>query len=142
MEPASFQASAIPAGREQVATLIVTKFADAGYSGVQQIAALANAIRESALNPAATSAQPGDGVGLFQLNMHVGLGKGFTQEQLSDPGTNIDIILNAAKQHDDFKNAAALDEAVGVFVRKISRPADPAAEVAKQVVIAKGLMAA
>jgi hypothetical protein len=65
---AEFNLSAIPNGREDIARLIVKSFADAGFGGSQQIAALANAIAESNLNPAARSAPPDEGVGLFQLN--------------------------------------------------------------------------
>jgi hypothetical protein len=85
--PVDFDSAAVPKGREEIARLIVKSFADAGFGGSQQIAALANAIAESNLNPKAASAPPEQGVGLFQLNKAGGLGTGHTVAELEDPTT-------------------------------------------------------
>ena len=77
--------AAIPQGREEIARLIVKAFADAGFGRPQQLAALANAIAESDLNPKAMSAPPEEGVGLFQLNRAGGLGRGHSVAELETP---------------------------------------------------------
>jgi hypothetical protein len=97
--------AALPKGREEFARLIAKAFADAGFGKPQQLAAVANAIAESGLDPHAVSAPPERAVGLFQLNMHGGLGTGFTAEQLEDPATNVNIIISAAVKSDGFKQA-------------------------------------
>jgi hypothetical protein len=140
--PTKFNASAIPAGRETIADMIVSAFATADYGALQQIAALANAIAESNLDPNAASAPPDRSFGLFQCNTGGGLGTGFTQAQLCDPKTNIDIIIKEANRHSDFKDAKTLQEAVSAFVRKIERPADPNGETQTRFAIAQKLMPA
>lgn len=130
----------IPAGREEIAKLIISKFAEAGYGKIQQVAALANAIRESNLNPNAHNQTPPESsVGLFQLNRNGGLGTGHEVAALKDPAFNISLIIREAKKFDAFKNAASLFDAVDVFVRKVERPANQTTEVQKRVEIAKGL---
>ena len=71
-----FESAALPADRKGIARLIVKSFADAGFGGSQQIAALTNAIAESALNPNAVSAASEQALGLFQLNRASGLVRG------------------------------------------------------------------
>jgi hypothetical protein len=126
---ADFNLSAIPKGREEIARKIVQAFANANLGEMQQLAALANAIAESELNPNATSAPPDQSVGLFQLNRTSGLGKGHTEAELKDPATNINIILSQAKKFDDFAKAASFEEAVSIFTRKVMRPRDMEAQV-------------
>jgi Lysozyme like domain len=137
--PVDVDSAAVPKGREAIARLIVKSFADAGFGGSQQIAALANAIAESNLNPKATSAPPEQAVGLFQLNKAGGLGTGHTVAELEDPTTNINIILTEARKFDAFAKAASLEDAVSAFVHKIVRPADPAGAVARRLKIAERL---
>jgi len=137
---AEFNISAIPHGREGIARMILTAFADAGFGGAQQIATLANAIAESALNPNATSAPPDGGVGLFQLNRTGGLGRGHTVAELQDPATNINLILTEAKKFHAFGEAASLQDAVSTFVRMVVRPANPAEEAIRRLKIAEGLV--
>ncbi len=139
MPAVPFNTSAIPPARRQFAQMIVDAFADTGYGGLQQLAALANAIAESGLNPSARSTPPEENVGLFQLNMHGGLGTGHTVAELEDPAVNIKIVLEEAKRHLAFKNAASLEDAVSSFVRDIERPADAAAEIARRLKIAEQL---
>lgn len=51
-----------------MAQLIVKRFEEAGYGVVQQVAALANAIAESGLDPKIKAAGDEDSWGLFQIN--------------------------------------------------------------------------
>ena len=87
--------AALPKGREDIARMMVKAFADAAYCKPQQLAALANAIEESNLEPDAVSL-PEQAVGLFQLNMAHGLGHGHTTAELKDPSTNVNLILSEA----------------------------------------------
>jgi hypothetical protein len=137
---ARINVGAVPAGREEIAKLILSKFRDAGYGEIQQIAALANAIAESNLNPKAINNTPPEhSVGLFQLNMKGGLGTNHDETQLTDPATNIDIIIKEAKRFDAFKNASSLFDAVDVFVRKVERPANASTQVQIRAKIAERL---
>ena len=136
---ANFNPEGVPSGRGGIAQLIVEEFADAGFGAAQQLAALANAIAESGLNPQAKAAPPEEGVGLFQINSKVGLGAGHTVEQLTDPKINIGLIVGAAKKFPDFAAAPSLSDAVQVFVRKIMRPANPGDEIPKRLKIAERL---
>ena len=137
---AEFNLAAIPNGREDIARLIVKSFADAGFGGSQQIAALANAIAESDLDPAARPGPPDQGVGLFQLN-RAAIGAGHAVAELEDAANNINLILAAAKKFPAFaEEAASLEDAVSAFVRGIARPANPAGETARRLKIAERLM--
>jgi hypothetical protein len=136
--PVDFNVAAVPEGREEIARLIVKSFADGGFGKPQQLAALANAIVESGLNPKAGSS-PEQAVGLFQLNRTGGLGTGHTVAELEDPAININIILSEAKRFADFGKADSLEDAVSIFVRKIERPANPADEVTRRLKIAQQL---
>jgi hypothetical protein len=130
----------VPPGREEIAKLITSKFQEAGYGAIQQIAALANAIAESALNPnAVVNNSLEHSVGLFQLNIGGGLGAHHSEAQLKDPVTNIGIILAEVKKFDAFKQASSLFDAVDVFVRKVERPANPGTQVQKRAKIAERL---
>jgi hypothetical protein len=131
--------AALPEGREDIARLIVKSFADAGFGRPQQLAALANAIAESNLDPKAMSAPPEEAVGLFQLNRAGGLGTGHTVAELEDPAVNINIILSAARKFDEFAKASSLEDAVSIFVQKIERPPNPSGEVASRLKIAERL---
>jgi hypothetical protein len=139
MTATDFNLSAIPHGRENIARMIVTAFAGAGFGGPQQLAALANAMAESNLDPNAMMAPPDESVGLFQLNRRGGLGAGHTVAELQDPATNINIILSEAQKSEEFASAESLEAAVSIFVRKLVRPADPAAQVASRLKIAERL---
>src|SRR5574340_1694572 len=89
-ENSRISVAAVPKERQAVAQLIVDRFANAGFGSVQQAAALANAMRESGLDPNAVETVNGVqyGVGLFLLNPRGGLGTGHSVEELKDPGTN------------------------------------------------------
>lgn len=134
--------NAIPAGRQDMATLIVNAFAAAGYGKAQQIAAVANAIAESNLNPKArlTTARE-DSVGLFQLNRNGGVGTGHAVDELENPAKNTELILNKANTVAAFKNATTIQDAVSVFVAKIEQPANTEGEIIKRVAIAKKIIA-
>lgn len=129
-----------PANR-QFAGLILKAFAAAGYGRNQQIAALANAIGESKLNPKAHNTHGEDSVGLFQLNRNGGVGSGHSVERLKDPAFNTQLIIAEAGRFADFKKAADLHTAVDVFVRRVERPADKPGQVAKRFKIAQALIA-
>jgi hypothetical protein len=131
---AEFNLSAIPNGREDIARLIVGSFAEAGFGKPQQLAALANAIAESNLDPDAVSVAE-QAVGLFQLNRTHGLGRGHSAAELKDPAVNVNIILSEAAKVGEFKRATSLEDAVSVFVRHIARPANPAAELVRRLKI-------
>jgi hypothetical protein len=134
-----FNLSAIPHGREAIARMIVTAFADAGFGGPQQLVALANAMAESNLDPNAMMAPPDESVGLFQLNRAGGLGAGHTVAELQDPAVNISIMVSAAQKSDTFASAESLEDAVSIFVRTLVRPADPAGQIASRLKIAEQL---
>ncbi len=141
MAVVNFNSSAVPQGSEDIARMIVSRFAEAGFGEAQQLAALANAIAESGLNPAAVAVPPDASTGLFQLNRNGGLGTGFTKEQLCDAGINVSIVLREAMKHAGFAKAASLRDAVAAFVKEIERPADPDKQIAKRLQIAEGLAA-
>lgn len=139
----NFDASTIPAGRKSIAKQVVSAFADAGFGAVQQVSALANAIAESGLNPAAASpVTPNEAsFGLFQLNTKGGgLGTGFSPAQLQQADVNIGIIVNEAKKIASFGVAASLADAVTAFVKAIEKPANPAAAIGIRLQIAQSLV--
>jgi uncharacterized protein (TIGR02594 family) len=131
----------IAAENRQFAKLIVDKFAAAGYGRIQQIAALANAIAESRLNPNAHNTKGEDSVGLFQLFRIKGVGGKHSVEALKDPGFNTDLIIAEAKRFSIFAKADSLDKAVDAFVRFVERPANTEAQIAKRLQIAQSLIA-
>ena len=108
-------------GRTDISQKIIDLFSKAGLGVSQQAAALADAIAESNLNPAAAGAD--NCFGLFQLCL-LGYGAGYTPEQLKDPDTNIAIFTARAKENLPFVNATNLDDAVDTLVRLIVRPID------------------
>jgi hypothetical protein len=132
--------SSIPATKRPIAQKILDAFANAGFGKFQQVAALANAVRESNLNPIAHSTPPEESIGLFQLNHKKGLGVGHSIQSLEDPDTNIDIIIEACHNVGTFKTAASLADAVAEFVTKIERPANTEDEIARRLKIANQLL--
>jgi tail lysozyme len=135
----NYAAAGVAVKRRQFGDLIVARFAAAGYGKNQQIAAVANAIRESNLDPNAASTPPERSFGLFQCNTRGGLGNGFTQAQLCQPETNIAIIIKEARRHPDFAAANSLQAAVEAFVRDIERPANPNAQITQRLSTAQKL---
>ena len=135
---------AIPAGRRNMAELIISRFAGAGYGVLPQVAALANAIAESKLDPKVKAAGNERSYGLFQLNL-VGVGHGHDPEELKDPERNIAIMLDyISKQggaRDAFKAAPSLREAVSIFVRSFERPANTSGAINTRLPIAQSLLA-
>jgi hypothetical protein len=132
-----------PQPRLDMAKLIVTSFAAAGYGKFHQAAAVGNAIAESNLNPVAHSAPPEVSIGLFQLNQKAGLGVGHSTVDLEDPVKNIAIIIAETKKKElpHFRNATTLEAAVAAFVRDIEKPADPTGEISKRLGLARKLIA-
>jgi hypothetical protein len=132
--------SSIAATKRPIAQKILDAFANAGFGTFQQVAALANAIHESNLDPIAHSPPPEESIGLFQLNHKQGLGVGHSIQSLEDPDTNIDIIIEACHNVGTFKTASSLADAVAEFVSKIERPANQAVEIATRRTIANRLL--
>ena len=133
--------SSLSPGQQTIATQIASAFAKAAYGTPQQAAAVANAIAESSLNPMAVSATAEEhSVGLFQVNMKDGLGKGFTETQLQDPGTNISIIIAECQRHPALATATDVAVANQIFVAQIERPANVSEETARRLAIAQALM--
>jgi hypothetical protein len=115
----------------EMANLIIKRFREAGFSDVQALGAVANALTESGLNPNAVNVKGNDDShGLFQLNRkRSGLGTGYTPEQLYDPEKNIQIAIEAAKNSKNFKSATTVENATEAFLKDVERPAkkdDPA----------------
>ena len=134
-------------GRQPIADLIAAKFAAQGYGAVAQIAAVANAIHESRLNPDAQNLNGERSFGLFQLNQNGGVGTGFPAAELKNPERNIEIMLaEIAKpylkvERTRFRTTASLLEAVDIFVRHFERPANQKDEVNKRFKTAQSLIA-
>ncbi|MFN3659064.1 MAG: phage tail tip lysozyme [Pseudolabrys sp.] len=129
--------NALSAAKQGMANLIIDAFANAGYGKIHQIAAVANAIAESNLDPKARSKPPEDSVGLFQLNRNGGVGTGHTVKELQDPAKNTALIIAECNKVPQFKAANNLPDAVSIFVRKIERPANADGEVVKRLAIAQ-----
>ena len=145
-------AGPVPAGRinlsrfnsqQQVAAnLIVSKFAASGFGSIQQITAVANAWKESDLNPSEqTHTSKEDSIGLFQLNMRAGLGVGHQLSDLLDAGKNTDIIIGVCKTVPEFVSAKTLADAVAAFVRFVEKPANQQTEIADRLQKANSLVA-
>jgi hypothetical protein len=133
--------------RQQWADMIASKFAEQGYGAIAQIAAVANAIHESQLNPNAENLNGERSFGLFQLNQKGGVGTGFPEAELKDPARNIEIMLAEIakpylkKARTQFRTTTSLFEAVDIFVRSFERPADQTNEVNKRFKTAQSLIA-
>jgi hypothetical protein len=131
------------AQQQQAANLILNRFAAAGFGKIQQITAVANAWKESSLNPnARTQSAIEDSVGLFQLNTRKGLGVGHSVSELQDPAKNTDIIIGVCETVRPFVNAQTLDDAVAAFVHFVERPANQPEEIADRLQKAQSLMTA
>lgn len=131
----------VAAGFQKYGDLIIDRFTRAGFNTKHQLAAaLANAIRESSLDPRAASKPPERSFGLFQCNQKAGLGKGYSIEQLMDPDLNIGLIIAEARRSRSFVSASTLKEAVTAFVKYVERPKDTAGEITKRLEIANELL--
>jgi len=137
----------IPASRRAIASLIAESFAAAGFGAIQQIAAIANAIAESGLNPAAENLNGERSFGLFQLNQNGGVGTGFPEAGVKDPKRNIAIMLgeiampHQTEHRKRFMTTTSLLEAVEIFVHHFEKPADKTGETTKRFKIAQTLVA-
>jgi uncharacterized protein (TIGR02594 family) len=128
----------------QFGDMIASMFGAAGYTPVQQAAAIANAIGESGLDPTTVNQMGESSVGLFQCNqLGGGLGSGRSVSQLQDPKTNIQIVLTALTGVQKFKQATSVEDveaAVDAFVRFVEQPKHPEDDIAKRIVFAKQLL--
>jgi len=135
--------ASIAVEKRVTAQQILDAFASAGFGQFQQVAALANAIAESNLNPNAIARDGGgQSIGLFQLNPTIGFGRGRMLEELMSPDVNIGIVVTEAKKYPAFTNATSLDEAVSVFVRYIMRPSNVESQVINRQRIARQIFQA
>ncbi|MBZ9814756.1 hypothetical protein [Mesorhizobium sp. CA7] len=126
---------------QQYGDLIVDRFQRAGFTKDQHLlAALANAIVESGLDPTIKSPIPEESYGLFQCNRTAGLGKGYSVEQLKDPEINISIIIREARKYSAFTAASSTESAIDAFVRFIERPKNTPGAISKRNQIAKLLV--
>jgi len=132
--------TSISSEKRPIAQKILDAFAAAGFGQFQQVAALANAIAESGLNPNTGIAGVEDSWGLFMLSRRGGPGAAYKPEELTDPDVNIGIIVKEAKKSPSFASATSLDDAVDIFVRQIERPANPTSEVIRRQQIARQLL--
>ncbi|MDA9500652.1 hypothetical protein XI05_24885 [Bradyrhizobium sp. CCBAU 11357] len=135
----NLKAAGIPKKFHQFGDMIVDRFSRSGFSKVQQLAALANAIGESGLDPNCVSPAPEKSFGLFQCNQEAGLGIGFTVEQLTNPEINIGIIIKESKKFTEFTSAHTVADAIRAFVKFIERPKHPEAAIIKRMGIAEKL---
>jgi uncharacterized protein (TIGR02594 family) len=134
-------AAGVPKKFQQFGDMIVDRFQRAGFTKEQQIvAALANAIAESGLDPSIKAAGSEESYGLFQCNRKAGLGIGYTVEQLKNPDINISIIIKEARKHSKFTSASTVEAAVDAFVRFVERPKDTTGAIRKRIGIARLLM--
>ncbi|MBR1175677.1 TIGR02594 family protein [Bradyrhizobium sp. KB893862 SZCCT0404] len=130
------------AQQQNAAKIIIKAFADAGFSRLHQITAVANAWRESSLDPGQqTHTSKEDSMGLFQLNMRSGLGVGHAVGDLLDAEKNTAIIIGVCKKVPSFVKATDLEQAVTAFVRFVEVPANQTAEIADRLHKANSLMA-
>ncbi|MBY5551193.1 SH3 domain-containing protein [Rhizobium leguminosarum] len=143
----NFSSPKILRSREPMARKIAERFASRGYGTLQQIAAIANAIQESNLNPSSTNLRGERSFGLFQLNQNGGVGTGHSDAELLDPDRNIEIMLDEIqkpylkKSRARFLATANLHEAVEIFVFNFEKPADKPGETQKRFKIAQTLIA-
>jgi hypothetical protein len=106
---------------------ILDAFVQAGFGPHHAVAALANAVNESALDPASHNGSGEDSWGLFQCNRQGGgLGSGHSPAELCTPDINIGIVVAAARGVKDFVAAQRLENAVNAFVFGVERPKDKA----------------
>jgi len=143
---AELRTDGLSADATVTARLVAQRFAEAGYAPFQQIAAVANAMAESSLDPKKRNIVKNpdgslkeDSVGLFQCNMVGGEGQGKRVEDLEDPEANIAIILAKAKRT-KFAETATLEAAVDHFVRKVLVPANQDEAISKRLGIAQGFL--
>lgn len=130
------------AKQQAAAKIIIDRFAASGFGSTHQITAVANAWKESSLNPGEQTHTPReDSIGLFQLNMRSGLGVGHQLNDLLDATKNTDIIIETCKRVPEFRNARDLATAVAAFVHYVERPANQPAEIIDRLEKAKLLVA-
>ncbi len=142
VQATNIKLNAFNAQQQEMAKLIIQKFADAGFNRLHQIAAVANAWRESSLIPTKqTTTAKEDSVGLFQLNMKGGLGEGHDPDELKKPEKNISLIIDKCKRVGEFRRAATLEQAVAAFVRFVEIPGNMEAEIADRLAKANSLLA-
>jgi|694.fasta_scaffold01208_23 hypothetical protein len=123
----------IQVSARDMASLIYTKFKDAGFNDAQAKAAIANAMAESSLNPNAENhaTNPKTGkqehsYGLFQVNRSAH--PQFSAEDLKNPEKNIDAMISIMKSNQKdfstFKSLTDENAATAYFMKKFERPAD------------------
>jgi hypothetical protein len=113
--------------RQAFGDQILDAFIQAGFGPHHAVAALANAVDESGLDPKIHNGSGEDSWGLFQCNRAGGgLGAGHSPAELCTPDINIGIVIAAARGVKDFAAARSLENAVTAFVFGIEKPKDKA----------------
>ena len=129
------------AKQQAAAKIIIDRFAASGFGPTHQITAVANAWKESSLDPGQqTHTSIEDSIGLFQLNMRSGLGVGHQLSELLDAGKNTDIIIGVCKKVPEFVKATDLEHAVAAFVHFVEVPAHQPEEIADRLQKARSLV--
>jgi uncharacterized protein (TIGR02594 family) len=129
------------AKQQAAAKIIIDRFAASGFGPTHQITAVANAWKESSLDPGQqTHTSIEDSIGLFQLNMRSGRGVGHQLSELLDAGKNTDIIIGVCKKVPEFVRATDLEDAVAAFVHFVEIPAHQPEEIADRLKKAKSLV--
>jgi len=122
------------------ARTIESVLADAGISDTTIAAAVVNAYAESGLNASAVG-DSGNSIGLFQLNMPKGAGRGHSAQELKDPRKNAEIILSVersaiSKIEDAVRAGAGLAAATALWTKLVERPKNVVSDMAKRQALA------
>ena len=128
----------LSASQAQMANLILSRIQAAGWSPAVAAAAVANAYRESRLNPLA-SGDGGRSIGLFQLHEKGG-GHGMSVADRQNPEKNIDRIMEQMRSAKSFaalaQTSLSITDLATAFCTYVERPADKVGESAKSVAYA------
>lgn len=113
---------------------------DASISDTTIAAAIVNAYAESGLNTSAVG-DSGNSIGLFQLNMPKGAGRGHSAQELKDPRKNTEIILSVersaiSKIEDAVRAGAGLTQVTALWTKLVERPKYVTADMAKRQAMA------
>ena len=124
----------LTASQASMANLILSRMQSAGWSPFVAAAAVANAYRESRLNPLAFG-DHGHSQGIFMLNDNGGAGVGMSVADRQNPEKNIDRIMQQMRASKSFSALAAtslsIPDLAKAFCVYVERPADKAVEGAK-----------
>jgi hypothetical protein len=123
-----------------IAQLIMDKFAAAGFSTAQQLAAVAVAIIESNLNPDFVGAG-GLERGLYadREAMFASFGFDRSKDKIT-ADLSIEVTIKAANVSTVLKESVTVFDAIVIFVRRIQRPFNPDADIYHALLAARSLI--